>query len=134
MLSRERDSVARRRTIEAIRSYMALGPDAANRVRAQLDEEFGENVGAIAQHMLVGYSPEEVAKGDIYPRLVGLLSQEQGSVGIRELALDSLRRLTGRDDLGYDPDHPMGKGLDAWNDLLRRNELRPLAPRPAKAK
>ena len=135
MLSRERDPVARRVTIEAIRSYMALGPDAANRVRAELDREFrDENLGAIAQHMLVGYSPDEVAKGDIYPRLVGLLSPEQPSVGIRELALDSLRRLTGRDDLGYDPDHPLGKGLDAWNDLLRRNELQPLPPHPAKVK
>ncbi len=128
MLSREGDPIARRLTIDAIRSYMSLGPDAANRVRAQLDEEFGENVGAIAQHMLVGYSPDEIAKGDIYPRIVGLLSPDQPSVGIRELALDTLRRLTGRDDLGYDPDHPQGKGLDAWNDLLRRNELRPLRP------
>ena len=57
-------------------------------------------------------------------------------MGIRELALDTLRRLTGRDDLGYDPDKPAGKGFDAWNDLLRRNELRtPNAPpRPARAK
>ena len=134
ILSREGDPVARRRTIEAIRSYMGLGPDAVNRVRGQLDEEFGESVGAVAQRMLVGYSPEEVSKGDIYPKLVALLSADQPSVGIRELALDSLKRLTGRDDLGYDPDHPTGKGLEAWNDLLRRNELRPLAPRPAKAK
>ena len=134
ILSREGDPVARRRTIEAIRSYMGLGPDAVNRVRGQLDEEFGESVGAVAQRMLVGYSPEEVSKGDIYPKLVALLSADQQSVGIRELALDSLKRLTGRDDLGYDPDHPAGKGLEAWNDLLRRNELRPLAPRPAKAK
>ena len=48
-------------------------------------------------------------------------------MGIRELALDTLKRLTGRDDLGYDPDKPAGKGFDAWNDLLRRNELRPPA-------
>jgi hypothetical protein len=128
MLSRERDPITRILTINAIRSYMSAGPDAASRVRAQLDEEFGENVGAFAQHMLVGFTPDEVAKGDFYPRLVGLLSSDQPSIGIRELALDSLKRLTGRDDLGYDPDHPAGKGLDAWNDLLRRNELRPLRP------
>jgi hypothetical protein len=87
--------------------------------------------------MLIGFSPEEVAKGDVYPRLVALLSPEQEPVGIRELALDNLKRLTGRDDLGYDPDHPAdhppGKGLDAWLDLLRKNELRPLGPR-AKAR
>jgi hypothetical protein len=132
ILSREGDPVARRKTLESIRSYMALGPDAAKRVQAQLDEEFGENVGAIAYHMLVGYTPDEVTKGDIYPRLVGLLSSDQPSVGIRELALDTLKRLTGRDNLGYDPDHPSGKGLDAWNDLLRRNELKPLKPPAAR--
>ncbi len=137
ILSREGDPVARRKTLDAIRSYMSLGPDAAKRVQAQLDEEFGENVGAIAYHMLVGYTPDEVAKGDLYPRLVGLLSSDQPSVGIRELALDTLTRLTGRDNLGYDPDHPSGKGLEAWNDLLHRNELKPLKPpavRTTKAK
>ncbi len=134
ILSREGDPIARRETLQAIRSYMTLGPDAAKRVQAQLAEEFGDNVGAIAYRMLVGYSPDDVAKNDVYPRLVGLLSQDQPSVGIRELALDTLRRLTGRDNLGYDPDHPGGKGLEAWNDLLRRNELKPLVPRTTKAK
>ena len=137
MLSREGDPEIRRKTIEAIRSYMALGPDAAKAAQEELNEAFGDNVGAIAYHMLVGYSPEEVAKGDISPRLVGLLSPDQPSVGVRELAIQTLERLTGRDNLGYDPDHPSGKGLDAWNDLLRRNELKPLKPpalRSTKAK
>jgi hypothetical protein len=133
-LSRPDDPVARRATLGAIRAYMMQGPDAAARVRAELDEQFGENLGGVAHHMLTGYTPDEAAKPDLYNRLVGLLSPEQESVGIRELALDTLRRLTGRDDLGYDPDRPAGKGFDAWNDLLRRNELRPPPPRPAKAK
>jgi hypothetical protein len=124
LLKRERDPVARRAAIAAIRTYMALGSDAAARVRTQLNEELGENSGAVAQRMLVGYSADEAVQGDLYPRLVGLLGSEQESVGIRELALDNLKRLTRRDDLGYDPDHPAGKGLDAWNELLRRNELR----------
>jgi len=130
ILKREGDPVARRSAIAAIRAYMGRGPDAVKGAREQLDEEFGAKLGALAQHMLVGYSPDEVANRDTYARLVGLLSPEQDSVGIRELALDTLKRLTGRDDLGYDPDHPSGKGLEAWNDLLRRNELRPLTPRP----
>ena len=131
LLSRDDDPAARRFTIDAIRSYMAAGVDAANRVRTQLDREFDDKLGASAQQMLIGYSPEDLAKGDVYQRLVSLMSPDQPKVGIRELALDSLRRITGRDDLGYDPDHPQGKGFDAWNDLLRRNELKPL--RPAKA-
>jgi hypothetical protein len=102
-------------------------------VRAHLDREFGEDVATLAQKMLIGYSPQEAASRETYAQLVGLLSPDQESVGIRELALDALKRLTGRDNLGYDPDHPGGKGLEAWNELLRRNELRPLSPR-AKAK
>ena len=45
------------------------------------------------------------------------------SRGTRELVLDNLRSLTGRDSLEYDPDSPEGKGLKAWQDLLRKKEL-----------
>ena len=80
--------------------------------------------------MLVGYTPDEAPSPTYTPSLVGLLSPDEdaeGIIGIRELALETLKRLTGRDDLGYDPDQPAGKGFDAWNDLLRKNELRPPA-------
>ena len=30
-----------------------------------------------------------------------------------------------RDDLGYNPDKPEGKGLKAWKDLQRDRELKP---------
>jgi hypothetical protein len=131
-LSRPNDPTARRATIAAIRDYMTQGPDASGRVRTALEEQFGDKLGGVAYHMLVGYTPDEVAKSDFYSQVVGLLSpdHEAGIIGVRELALDTLKRLTGRDDLGYDPDHPAGKGYDAWNDLLRKNELRPpAAPR-----
>src|SRR5262249_6228183 len=126
-LSRPNDPVARRATLAAIRGYMMQGPEASGRVRAELDDQFGENLGGLAQHMLIGYTPQEGTKPGLLTRLAGLLSPEQESIGLRELALDTLKRLTGRDDLGYDPDKPAGKGLDAWNDLVRRNELRPAA-------
>ena len=61
--------------------------------------------------------------------LVAALGPEQESVGLRELALDTLKQLTGRDDLGYDPDHPDGKGLDAWKELQRQGKLRYSATR-----
>jgi hypothetical protein len=136
-LSRENDPVSRRAAIAAIRSYMMQGPEDSGRVRDELasDRQIGEDLAGFAHHMLIGFTPDEAAKPDLYTRLVGLLSPDQESVGIRELALDTLRRLTRRDDLGYDPDKPAGRGLDAWNDLLRRNELRPamVPPRPAPA-
>jgi hypothetical protein len=133
LLSREGDPVTRRKAIESIRSYMALNPDSARYVQSELNDEFGDTDGATAYRMLVGYSAEDVAKGDAYPKLVGLLSADHVA-GIRELALDTLKHLTGRDSLGYDPDHPTGKGLDNWNDLLRRDELKAPPPRAAKTK
>ena len=48
----------------------------------------------------------------IFERLVAAARARTESVGVRELALDTLKQLTGRDDLGYDPDHPDGKGLE----------------------
>jgi hypothetical protein len=133
ILNRENDPVARRAALAAIHAYLMLGPEAADPVRPALDQEFGENLGGVALHMLGGYTPEEAARPDLYVRLVGLLSPDQQYVGIRELALDSLKRLTGRDDLGYNPDKPgEGKGFDAWNNLLQRNELRPPTPPPAR--
>lgn len=133
-LSRPDDPVGRRATVAAIHDYMVQGPEASARVRAALEEQFGAELGGVAHHMLIGYTPEEIVKPDLYQRLVGLLSPEMnadGIVGIRELALFTLKRLTDRDDLGYNPDRPAGKGFEAWNELLRRDELRPKAPRTA---
>jgi hypothetical protein len=73
--------------------------------------------------MLVGYTPEEAADPKLFERLVAALGPEQQSIGLHELALDTLKQLTGRDDLGYDPDHADGKGLIAWKDLQRQGKL-----------
>ena len=54
-----------------------------------------------------------------------LLSPEEGRLGVRELAIDTLKRLTGHDDQGYDPDHPEGKGFAAWKDLERQGQGSP---------
>jgi len=124
ILSRKDDPVARKSALEAIRAYMALGPDAATRVRNQLAEEFGDDTASFVEKMLVGLSAEEASNSQIFERLVALLGPEQESVGVRELALDTLKQLTGRDDLGYDPDHADGKGLSAWKDLQKQGKRR----------
>ena len=118
----------------AIRAYMMQGPEASGRVRAALDEEFGERPrrhGPAHAHRLHARGGGQGRPLHPPGRPARRPSRNRGgrAVGIRELALDTLRRLTGRDDLGYDPDKPAGKGFDAWNDLLRRNELR-TAPTP----
>ena len=117
LLSRKDDPAVRRGTLAAIRSYTALGPAASGTVREQLVAEFGEEKASVVGKMLVGFSPQETANPQLLAQLVALLSPEEESVGVRELALDTLRHLTGRDSEGYDPDHPEGKGLSAWIDL-----------------
>jgi hypothetical protein len=129
MLSRKDDPVTRHTALNAIRTFMGLGRDSANRVRDQLSEEFGDDTALFVEKMLIGFTPDEVSNPQIYDRLVSLLGPERESVGIRELALDTLKRLTGRDDLGYDPDHPEGKGLNAWKDLQKQGKLRYSASR-----
>jgi hypothetical protein len=123
MLSRTGDAVTRKGALAAIRSYMGLGPDFATRVRGQLAEEFGDDTAAFVEKMLVGYTAAEAADPKVFERLVAALGPEQESVGLRELALDTLKQLTGRDDQGYDADHPEGKGLMAWKELQRQGKL-----------
>jgi len=132
-LSRAGDAVTRKSALAAIRSYMGLGPDAAARVRDQLGEEFGDDTASFAARMLVGYTASEASDPKIFESLVAALGPDQPSIGLRELALDTLKQLTGRDDLGYDPDHADGKGLSAWKELQRQGKLRYSATR-AKAK
>jgi hypothetical protein len=134
LLSRKDDRAVRRGALAAIRSYTALGPEAAGRVRDQLIEEFGEDSAAFAGKMIVGFSSQETADPKpVVGRLIEMLSPEETSLGLRELAIDTLMRLTGYDDQGYDPDHPDGKALAAWKDLERQGKLRVTSPR-AKAK
>jgi hypothetical protein len=131
ILSRKNDPISRRIALDAIRAHMGLGAEAASQVRDQLVEEFGEDTAAFVGKMLIGFSPEEASNPQVYEQLVALLAPEQQSIGVRELALDTLKRLTARsDDLGYNPDHPEGKGYTAWRELQRQGKLRPGAPRP----
>jgi hypothetical protein len=134
LLSRKDDPAARRSALAATRSYTALGPEASAKVREQLVEEFGEDTASVAGKMIVGFSTQEAASQQLIAQLVKMLSPEEVNVGVRELALDTLKRLTGRDDQGYDPDHPEGKGLSTWVDLERQGKLRPAAAPRAKAK
>ena len=100
------------------------GPAAAARVKEQLVQEFGDDKAPMVEKMLIGFSADEASRPQLFELLVDTLAPEQEPVGVRELALDNLKRLTGRDDLGYDPDHPAEKGLNAWKDLQRQGKLR----------
>lgn len=126
VLNKTESPVARRAAIAALRNYLAQGADAGRELRSQLQSFFGDELGQNVEKLLVGYTPKEGRDEATYKHLVeqDLSSPE---VAVRELALDNLQALTGRDDLGYDPDVPNDKGLKPWKDLLRNHELRPAA-------
>jgi hypothetical protein len=133
LVNKSGDREVRRNAIVAVRALLARGGDSAVRVKERLGEEFGDTMAADVEKLLRGYPAADTSNRDLLTRLVGWLSAEQESVGVRELAIDNLTRLTGRDDQGYDPDHPAGKGLEAWNQQLRSGELAtPAIPRAAK--
>ncbi len=117
-------STARKAAITVLRAYLAEGPDAVKTLREQLSRDFGPSLAEKAEKLLVGYTPKEASEELTYADLVGILGQLDVEVGIRELALDNLMRITGRDSLEYDPEKPDGNGLKAWRGLLRDNELK----------
>jgi hypothetical protein len=122
----------RKATILVLKSYLAQGPDAAKELRTQLQRELGDDQAAAVEKLFVGYTPKEAGEEATYAKLVQYLgTTEPSDVGLRELALENLMELTGRDNLDYDPEKPEGKGLKAWRDLLHNHELKPLAPTKA---
>ena len=122
-------STARRAAIAVLRSYLAEGPDSAKALRRQLDRDLGPDLAATTEKLLVGYTPKEAEDEATYSQLVQhLATADESEVCVRELALDDLRQLTGRDSLDYDPEKPAaGKGLQAWKTLLRDHQLKPAA-------
>src|SRR5262249_8373099 len=129
--SRQGDPDARQSTAQAIRDALADGPQAEKAVLEQLKEELGDETGQTVLKLLSGSSQDEASKPETLRRLVELLSPRTPSLPARELALEELRRLTGREALGYDPEKPDDKSFGAWKALLNSGELRPAAKRKA---
>jgi hypothetical protein len=129
ILSREGDRSARQSTAAALRAFLSRGPLADKQLRASLVEEFGDQTGPTVEKMLIGYAADEAARKETHQRLVELLSPRNQSLALRELALDNLKNITGREDQGYDPDKPDEKGYNAWKSLLNKDELKPAPKR-----
>jgi hypothetical protein len=126
LLNRADDPTSRREAIRVLRAALAQGPDAVKAVHDQLLSDLGEEQAKDVERLLIGFTPKEARDEATFTNLVQQLKANY--VGVRELALDNLRTLTGRDDLEYDPDKPEGRGQRAWSDLLRDHELRPAVP------
>jgi hypothetical protein len=131
ILSRAGDRSARQSTALALRAFLSRGPQAGKQLQANLEEEFGDQTSRIVEKLLIGYAPDEASKKETFQRLVELLSSRDQALAVRELALDNLRNITGRDDEGYDPEKPDEKGYNAWRSLLNKDELKPAPKRKA---
>jgi hypothetical protein len=125
LLHQEENPVSRRAAITVLRSHLGEGPDASRELHSQLESTFGADLAERVEKLLVGYTAKEASDEATYKKLVDDLSSPE--VAVRELALETLQSLTGRDDLGYNPDHPTGKGLTAWKNLSNSRELKPVA-------
>lgn len=125
------DAATRRAAAEVLRTMLARGGEAAKAVRDELAKVFGAELAGSAEKLLQGFTADEGSREATYVDLVRLLSTPE--LGTRELALQALMSLTGRDNLEYDPTKPEGKGLRAWQDLLLRKELlKNAAPPPSR--
>ncbi len=121
-LARKGDPTVHRAVVEVLRDGLARGGESAKAVREALVREFDETWGGVTERLIVGFRPEDAKDEATLAKLVDYLATAPGR-GTRELALDNLRALTGRDSLEYDPDAVEGKGLKAWQDLVRKKEL-----------
>ena len=125
-LSTPDDPTIRRAAAGILRSALTSTPEAAAEARGSLQEYFRDPQQAgLVEKLLLGYTAKEARDEKTFEVLVKEL--QSPDVGLRELALDNLRALTGRDRLGYDPDKPEGAGLQAWQDLLKEKKLTPAA-------
>ena len=75
------------------------------------------------QKLLLGYSEAEAKADSTYTQLVADLKDPQ--LAVRQLAVDNLISLTGRDDMEFDPDKPDAAGLKSWQDWLVQRKANP---------
>ncbi len=102
----------RESAILAVREASVRGESAVGRIVASVADELALNEpdAELLRSLLTGSAADEDIEGK--KRLVVAL--EHDARLIRQLALERLMRISGRDSMGFDPDAPSAKGLDAW--------------------
>jgi hypothetical protein len=133
VVSRKEDPAVHRAAIDVLKAGLAQGGDTAKAVREALVRQYDQPWAEKTEKLLIGFSPEE-AKLDLTLSLLVELLSTAPSRGTRQLALDNLTDIMKRDNMEYDPDNPEGRGLKAWQDLVRKpkepgKEGRPAGPR-----
>ncbi|MDG3005743.1 hypothetical protein [Paludisphaera mucosa] len=126
ILDRPNDPAARQAAIVAIRQELTAGEASSRRAWDQLQLDFGATDRGRLGKLLLGFPPADAARPETLTELVEDLSPREESLALRELAVDNLRRLTGRNAPPYDADHPE-QGYADWRKLLDDGELKPAA-------
>ena len=127
IMSTPNNPPARRAAIAALRAELGQSSETSRKIREALQAYQTPDWAHRVEKLLSGFTPKETRSDETYATLVKELKSPD--VGLRELALENLRALTGRDRLDYSPDKPEGDGLKAWEELLKEKKLRPQAPR-----
>jgi len=122
ILDRPDDPDARQAAIAALRDQLATGGALANRGWEQLQLDLGELDRDWLQKLFLGFGEEDAANPKTYEKLVQNLDAADDSIGVRELAFDNLKRLSGRTTIPYNADEP-DAGHAAWKKLLDDGEL-----------
>ena len=117
VVSRKEDPAVHRAGVDVLRSGLAMGGETAKSVREALVRQYDQPWAEVTEKLIAGYRTEDAKDEATLAKLVEYLSAAP-SRGTRQLALDNLRSLTGRDTLEYDADAPEGKGLKAWQDVV----------------
>jgi len=102
--------------VDAIRKSALLRTGAAPRIAMKLAQELelDRETSRLLNQLLV---PPET-KGELSWKKVLVGSLENPSLLIRQLSLEHLMKIAARDDMGYKPENPSKKGLEAWQSWL----------------
>ncbi len=113
-----------RSVIEAVQTAIVNEPAYAGRLFQALASRIDPANQQIMYKLIIGYSPEELAKdGD--DQLVELLNFD-GVLGVRVLAIERIRAITGGLTYGYLPYEERKKRrrkIESWNKVLKSGQL-----------
>jgi hypothetical protein len=102
----------RQSAIEAVRQAMLMGDFQASKVIDGCVEELalGDEESLLLRSLFAPKSDEESLEN----KRALVTALEHDARLIRQLALSRLMQISGRDSMGFDPDEPTPKGVEAW--------------------
>jgi hypothetical protein len=110
------NSELRGSAVEAVRKSALIRTSAAPRIANKLAQELelDREASRLLNRLLV--IPE--SKGDLSWKKVLVENLENPSLLIRQLSIEHLMKIAARDDMGYKPENPSKKGVEAWQSWL----------------